>query len=82
MVTYLNCVSPKSAETVVKECSQYGGPSNTVRVMSTGATNNGAKSTSVEIEFVDKRYPYDVADWANGNGHATDTDTAYVIAGL
>jgi hypothetical protein len=72
--TRLTCLDEKAAEAVVTEHADYfgAGASNTVR-------QDGAH---VVIGFFDKRWPYDIAEWAAEQGHASDSAAAAVIAGL
>jgi hypothetical protein len=70
----LTCLSPADAAMVVAEHANYfgAGPSNTVR----------QDAADVVIDYFDKRWPLDIADWAGEQGHATDTEAARVIAQL
>jgi hypothetical protein len=72
--TRLTCHSDTAAEAVIDEWADYfgAGKSNTVR----------RDGTQVVIEYFDKRWPLDIADWAAEQGHASDSATAAVIAGL
>ncbi|SFK74260.1 hypothetical protein [Streptomyces pini] len=72
--TRLACLSPESAAAVVDEHDAYfgAGPSNTVR----------QDGNEVVIDYFDKRWPLDVAEWAAEQGHATDSAAAAVIAAL
>ena len=70
----LACLSTEGAAAVVAEHDDYfgAGPSNTVR----------QDGTAVVIDFYDKRWPLDIAEWAGEQGHASDTEAARVIAQL
>jgi hypothetical protein len=70
----LICNTPADAAAVVTEHADYfgAGPSNTVR----------QQDNTVVIDYFDKRWPLDVADWAGENGHASDSAAARVIASL
>lgn len=70
----LACLNTTAADAVVAEHTDYfgAGPSNTVR-------RDGAE---VVIDYFDKRWPLDVAEWAAEQGHATDSAAAAVIAAL
>lgn len=70
----LTCLSAESAAAVVEEHRNYfgAGPANTVR-------QDGA---DVVIDYFDKRWPLDIADWAGEKGHASDSVAARVIAQL
>jgi hypothetical protein len=70
----LTCLSEKSAAAVVTEHADYFGAraSNTVR----------QDGQAVVINYFDKRWPLDIADWANEQGHATDYAAACVMEGL
>ncbi|WP_031514813.1 hypothetical protein [Streptomyces sp. NRRL F-5123] len=72
--TRLQCLTPSDAEMVIAEHADYfgAGPSNTVR--QDGAT--------VVIDYFDKRWPLDIAEWAAEQGHASDSAAARVIAAL
>lgn len=72
--TRLTCLTPGDAEKVIAEHADYfgAGPSNTVR----------QDGTDVVIDYFDKRWPLDIAEWAAEQGHASDTAAAHVIAGL
>jgi len=72
--TRLTCLTPANAAAVVAEHADYfgAGPSNTVR----------QDEADVVIEYFDKRWPLDIADWAGEQGHATDSAAAAVIARL
>jgi hypothetical protein len=72
--TRLTCINETSAAAVVDEHSDYfgAGASNTVR-------QDGAH---VVIDYFDKRWPLDIAEWASEQGHASDSAAAAVIAGL
>lgn len=72
--TRLTCLSTTSAEAVITEWADYfgAGKSNTVR----------QDGTHIVIEYFDKRWPLDIADWAAEQGHASDAAAAAVIAGL
>lgn len=69
--TRLECVSPESAKTVAGEADI---PGTDQRARTDGSV--------VVLEYFDKRYPLDVANWAFQNGHASDRAAADVIAGL
>lgn len=70
----LTCLSPEAAAAVVTEHADYfgAGPSNTVR----------QDGEHVVIDYFDKRWPLDIAEWAAEQGHATDINAARVIAQL
>ncbi|MEU2111850.1 hypothetical protein [Streptomyces sp. NPDC019507] len=70
----LTCISPDAAAAVVGEHADYfgAGASNTVR-------QDGAV---VVIDYFDKRWPLDIAEWAGEMGHASDSAAASVIARL
>lgn len=70
----LTCLSAESAAAVVEEHDGYfgAGPANTVR----------QDGSDVVIDYFDKRWPLDVADWAGEQGHASDSAAARVIAQL
>ncbi|MFE9099782.1 hypothetical protein [Actinomadura geliboluensis] len=70
----LTCLTEDDAAAVVAEHADYfgAGPSNTVR----------QDGTAVVIDYFDKRWPLDIADWAFENGHATDDAAARVIGAL
>jgi hypothetical protein len=72
--TRLVCLSEESAATVADAYADPFGdnPSNTVR-------QDGAE---VVIDYFDKRWPLDIAEWAAEQGHASDADAARVIGGL
>lgn len=69
----LTCISEASAAAVVAEHADYfgAGPSNTVK-------QDGAQ---VVIDYFDKRWPLDIAEWAFEQGHAHDDEAARVING-
>jgi len=69
--TRLECVSPESAKTVAEE-ADIPGTDQRAR----------AEGSVVVLEYFDKRYPLDVADWAFQSGHASDRAAADVIARL
>ncbi|TDD31669.1 hypothetical protein E1287_25755 [Actinomadura sp. KC06] len=70
----LTCLTEAAAAAVVAEHADYfgAGPSNTVR--QDGAT--------VVIDYFDKRWPLDVAEWAFEQGHAAEAEAASVIGAL
>jgi hypothetical protein len=70
----LTCLTPDHAAAVVAEHTDYfgAGPSNTVR----------QDHADVVIDYFDKRWPLDIADWAGEQGHASDSDATRVIAQL
>ncbi|MGW7495395.1 hypothetical protein ACWGKA_13985 [Streptomyces luteogriseus] len=72
--TRLVCLSETSAAAVVDEHADYfgAGTSNTVR----------QDGSHVVIDYFDKRWPLDIADWAAEQGHASDSAAAAVIAQL
>lgn len=72
--TRLTCLSEESAAAVVGEHVDYvgAGPGNTVR----------QDGPVVVIDYFDKRWPLDIADWASEQGHASDAEAARVIGGL
>ena len=67
----LECISPESAAKVAAEADMPG----------TGQRAR-AEGPVVVLDYYDKRYPLDVADWAFQNGHASDRAAADVIARL
>lgn len=70
----LRCVDAESARRVVGEFPNRdrGGDLNTMAV----------DGDTVVITYVDKMWPYDIADWAGGMGLASDSDSARVFACL
>lgn len=72
--TRLTCLDEKAAEAVVSEHADYfgAGASNTVR----------QDGLVVVIDYFDKRWPLDIAEWAAEQGHATDAAATAVIAQL
>lgn len=70
----LKCLNTDAAQTVFTEHVDYfgAGVSNTVRV----------DGSNVVIEYFDKRWPMDIAEWAAQQGHASDESAARVIASL
>ena len=72
--TRLTCHTHDNAAAVVAEHADYfgAGPSNTIR-------QDGA---DVVIDYFDKRWPLDIAQWAGEQGHASDSAAARVIAAL
>lgn len=70
----LTCLTPDDAAAVVAEHVDYfgAGKSNTVH----------QDAAHVVIEYFDKRWPLDIAEWAAEQGHASDDAAALVIAGL
>lgn len=70
----LTCHTPANAAAVVTEHANYfgAGPSNTVH----------QDDTDVVIDYFDKRWPLDIAEYASEQGHATDEAAAAVIARL
>lgn len=70
----LTCVTPAAAAAVVQEHERYfgAGPANTVR----------QDEAVIIIDYFDKRWPLDIAEWAADQGHARDADAARVIASL
>lgn len=70
----LTCLTPEAAAAVVDEHADYfgAGASNTVR-------QDGAV---VVIDYFDKRWPLDIAEWAGEMGHASDTAAALVMRQL
>ncbi|MCF3101461.1 hypothetical protein IPZ58_07690 [Streptomyces roseoverticillatus] len=70
----LTCLTPDAAAAVVDEHAEYfgAGPSNTVR----------QDGSDVVIDYFDKRWPLDIAEWAAEQGHASDSSAAFVIARL
>lgn len=68
----LTCFSPEDAAAVVEEATRPGDIVHTVR----------QEGRVVVIGYFDKRWPFDVADWAGENGHCTDHAAASVIARL
>lgn len=74
MQVTLKCLSADAAQTVFVEHIDYfgAGVSNTVRV----------DGSNVVIEYFDRRWPMDIAEWAAQQGHASDESAARVIASL
>jgi hypothetical protein len=70
----LTCHTPEDAAAVVTEHADYfgAGPSNTIR----------QDGTDIVINYFDKRWPLDIADWAAEQRHATDSAAAALIARL
>lgn len=70
----LQCLTPANAAAVVAEHADYfgAGPDNTVR----------QDGREVVIDYFDKRWPLDIADWAGEQGHASDSAAARVIAAI
>lgn len=70
----LRCLSPEAAERVADEFpnKSRGGRSNTMKVV----------GNAVVITYTDKRWPYDIADWAGDEGLASDHDSAMVFASI
>lgn len=68
----LACLSAEDARIVVAAADRPGDPDH-------GCREDGDK---VVITYHDKRYPYDVADYAFQTGHASDAETANTIARL
>ena len=69
--TRLQCLSPESAQTVA---TGWDLPDQNHRAR--------AEGSAVVLDYIDKRYPLHVADWAFGNGHAEDSAAAALIGGL
>ena len=72
MTTVLTCVSPEAAQAVAAEANKGGDPAHWAI----------ADGSAVTLTYYDKRYPYDVAEWAHENGHAEDAEAAATIASL
>lgn len=72
--TRLTCISPEAAAAVVNEHDGYfgAGASNTVK----------QDGHVVVIDYFDKRWPLDIAEWAAEQGHADDSAAAQVMACL
>lgn len=70
----LTCLTPANAAAVVTEHADYfgAGPSNTVH----------QGGTDVVINYFDKRWPLDIAEWAAEQDHASDSAAARAIASL
>lgn len=68
----LTCVSAEDARIVAEEFDRRDGKHNTI-------CQDGDR---VIVNYSDKRYPLDVADWAFNAGHADDAEAASVIARL
>ena len=69
--TRLQCLSPESAQAVAAEADR---PGQDHRASAEGST--------VVLDYFDKRYPLNVAEWAFERGYAEDTAAAAVIGGL
>lgn len=74
MTVQLTCRSTAAAAAVVEAHADYfgAGPSNTVR----------QQDHLVVIDYFDKRWPLDIAEWAAEMGHASDAEAAATIAQL
>lgn len=70
----LKCLDVESARRVADEFPNRdrGGTSNTMEV----------DGDTVVITYIDKMWPYDMANWAGEMGLASDSDSAKVIACL
>lgn len=70
----LTCLTPEAAAAVVDEHADYfgAGASNTVE----------QDGPVVVIDYFDKRWPLDIAEWAGEQGHASDSAAASVITQL
>jgi hypothetical protein len=70
----LTCRSEKSAAAVVAEHADYfgAGASNTVQ----------QDGQAVVINYFDKRWPLDIAEWASEQGHASDYAASCVMGAL
>lgn len=68
----LTCVTAASAAIVAAEAARAGDQCHTAR----------QDGNNVILAYLDKRYPLDVADWAQQNGHASDAEAAAVIGRL
>lgn len=70
----LNCLDEASAESVCGEHKDYFGA---------GKSNNVTLEGSVVvIEFFDKRWPLDIAEYAAEQGFASDAEAARVIEAI
>jgi hypothetical protein len=69
--TRLECLSPESAQAVAVEADLPG----------TGQRAT-AEGPVVVLDYFDKRYALDVAEWAFNAGHASDRAAADMVAGL
>jgi len=72
MTADLVCVSPEAAQSVAAKANKGGDP----------AHWSIAAGSTVTLTYFDKRYPYDVAEWAHDNGHAEDAEAAATIASI
>lgn len=70
----MRCLDSEAAQRVADEFPNRnkGGETNTIRV----------DGDTVVIAYIDKRWPYDIADWAGEEGLASDHDAARVLASL
>ena len=66
----LTCVSAEDARIVAAAADRPGDPDHRCR----------EDGNMVRITYHDKRYPLDVADYAFQTGHASDAETANMIA--
>ncbi|WP_329182801.1 hypothetical protein [Actinacidiphila glaucinigra] len=70
--TRLKCRNASSAAAVVAAGTEPGDRQHTVR----------QDGRHVVIAYADTRWPFDVAEWAALEGHASDKAAARVMAGL
>ncbi|MFE0630895.1 hypothetical protein ACFW3D_28540 [Streptomyces sp. NPDC058864] len=70
--TRLKCRNASSAAAVVAAGTEPGDPQHTVR----------QDGRHVVIAYADTRWPFDVAEWAALEGHASDKAAAQVMADL
>ncbi|WP_431946775.1 hypothetical protein [Actinacidiphila sp. bgisy167] len=70
--TRLKCRNDSSAAAVVAAGSEPGDPQHTVR----------QDGRHVVIAYASPRWPFDVAEWAALEGHASDKAAARVMASL
>ncbi|MFD8076691.1 hypothetical protein ACFV3E_29015 [Streptomyces sp. NPDC059718] len=70
--TRLKCRNASSAAAVVAAGTEPGDPQHTVR----------QDGRHVVIAYADTRWPFDVAEWAALEGHASDKSAARVMSGL
>lgn len=72
MTAELICVSPEAAQIVAAEANKAGDPAHWT--IATGIM--------VTFEYFDSRFPYDVTEWAQANGHAGDAEASRTIKSL
>lgn len=70
--TRLVCLTAANAAVVIDAATRPGDPHHTVTL----------DGITVVIDYFDARYPLDVAEYAFENGHASDRESARVIAAL